>query len=48
MYLPVNQKGKTKPLNRAKLNLSMGEDFTDDIDLSDDPLIDAVRDELSE
>jgi len=26
----------------------MGEDFTDDIDLSDDPLIDAVRDELSE
>ncbi|GAA0215924.1 DUF5677 domain-containing protein [Halobaculum roseum] len=26
----------------------MGEDFTDDIDLSDDPLIDAIRDVLSE
>jgi hypothetical protein len=26
----------------------MGEDLTDDIDLSDDPLIDAIRDELSE
>lgn len=26
----------------------MSEDFTDDIDLSDDPLIDAIRDELAE
>ncbi len=48
-YVAAGQpEGKTKPLNRATLNLSMGEDFTDDIDLSDDPLIDAVRDELSE
>lgn len=40
--------GKSKPAYRIIHQLSMDDDFVDDIDLSDDPLVDALRDELAE